>query len=209
MGMDFAQQQRNPAQHLVGIAFVILMHVGVVYALVTGLAHKVVEVVRGPLETKFIADLKKPLPDTLPPPKLAPPPPFIPPPEIKISVAAPVTNTITQFTSKPVSAAAPAPAPPQVVQVRTAPVIDAKRSCAELEYPSASRRLEESGTVVLRFLIDESGKVIESKAESSSGFDRLDKAAQDALGRCQFKPGTVDGKPVKSWASLKYTWKLQ
>ena len=37
--------------------------------------------------------------------------------------------------------------------MRLPPVIDAKRSCAEPEYPSASRRLEEEGTVVLRFLI--------------------------------------------------------
>ena len=33
--MDFAQQQRNPIRHLVGIGGVVLLHVLVIYALVT------------------------------------------------------------------------------------------------------------------------------------------------------------------------------
>ena len=40
--MDYAQQQRNPAKHLVGIAVVILLHIALVYALVNGLARKVI-----------------------------------------------------------------------------------------------------------------------------------------------------------------------
>ena len=43
--MDYAQQQRNPAKHVVGIAVVILLHIALVYALVNGLARKVVEVI--------------------------------------------------------------------------------------------------------------------------------------------------------------------
>ena len=89
-----------------------------------------------------------------------------------------------------------------------AAVIDANRNCAKPEYPSASRRLEETGTVVVRFLIDVDGRVVDSKVESSSGYDRLDEAARNALGRCQFRPGSVDGKPEKTWASIKYIWKL-
>ena len=46
--MDYAQQQRNPAKHMVGISFVIVFHVILVWALVNGLARKVVEVVKGP-----------------------------------------------------------------------------------------------------------------------------------------------------------------
>ena len=52
--MDFAQQQRNPAKHLAGLTFVVLLHVAVIYALVNGLARKVVEVIKQPLETKII-----------------------------------------------------------------------------------------------------------------------------------------------------------
>ena len=37
--MDFARQQRDPTRHLIGISVVILLHVIVIYALVTGLAR--------------------------------------------------------------------------------------------------------------------------------------------------------------------------
>ena len=40
--MDFAKQQRNPARHLLGIGAVVVLHILVVYALVSGLARKVV-----------------------------------------------------------------------------------------------------------------------------------------------------------------------
>ena len=184
--MDFAQQQRNPARHLIGASIVTLAHVLAVYALANGLSHKVMEIVHGPLETKLIEEFKKPPPDQPPPPppKLAPPPPpYIPPVEVNITVAAPVTNTITQVTS---TRPAPVVAAPPKRTERVAPVIDAKTNCAKPEYPSASRRLDESGTVIVRFLIDVDGRVLESKVETSSGFSRLDEAARTALGRCRF-----------------------
>ncbi|HET9024451.1 MAG TPA: energy transducer TonB, partial [Burkholderiaceae bacterium] len=63
MAMDFAQQQRDPTRHLIGISAVVLLHVLVVWALVSGLARKVVEVVKGPIEVKVIEEIiKKPPP---------------------------------------------------------------------------------------------------------------------------------------------------
>ena len=208
--MDFAQEQRNPAKHLLGLSFVLVLHLVLVWGLVNGLGHKLIEVVKKPYETKLLEEAKKPEQDKAPPPppKLAPPPPpFVPPVEVNIAVTAPVANTITQVSSK---LAPPAPPAPVVkhVPVIVPPVIDAKRNCSKPEYPSASRRLEETGTVVLRFLIDLEGRAVESKVETSSCFARLDEAARIALGRCQFKPGTVDGKPERTWGNIKYTWIL-
>lgn len=93
--------------------------------------------------------------------------------------------------------------------VRVAPIINAAQNCQKPEYPSASRRLEEEGTVQLRFLVGIDGLVIQSQVEKSSGFARLDEAARAGLSKCQFKPGTVDGKPEQSWATMKYTWRLE
>ena len=81
-------------------------------------------------------------------------------------------------------------------------------SCEKPEYPSSSKRLEEEGTVQLKFLVGADGKVIESAVEKSSGFRRLDEAARQSLSKCTFKPGTKDGVAVESWASMKYTWAL-
>lgn len=201
-----------------GIGIVIVLHIVLVYALLNGLARKIVEVVQAPLETKIIEEVKPPpvdKPPPPPPPRLsAPPPPFIPPPEVRVDVPVP-QNTITAVSNvkPPVEApvpvarpavVAPAPAPP----AKTAAVVDA-RNCAKPEYPPASLRAQETGLVVLQFLIGVDGSAIESKIEKSSGFRRLDEAARHALALCRFKPGTEDGKPVQSWARIEYQWKIE
>jgi protein TonB len=211
--MSYALQQ-SPSRRIGGVIFVGLLHLGILYALVTGLGRQAIEVLRQPLVTKIIEEVK-PQADVPPPPPLKfapPPPPYIPPPEVQIQAPA-SSNAIAVVTTvkppepvaaPPVQAVAPAAAP-----VRVPAVIDAGRSCRPPEYPAASRRSEEVGTVGLLFLIDAEGGVIESKVESSSGHSRLDEAALGALGRCKFKPGTVDGKPEQTWARLRYVWKLQ
>ncbi len=183
-----------------------------IYALIHGLARKIVEIVAPPLETKIIEEIKPPQPEKPPPPppKLAaPPPPFIPPPEINIQQPPPQAPTITATPTPPPPAPvtiAPTPAP--VAPVRTPPVVLAA-SCEKPEYPSASRRGGETGTVLLSFLIDVNGKVIESKIETSSGFRRLDDAAKAGLELCKFRPATVNGQPTRAWARIEYVWRLE
>lgn len=203
--MDYAQQQRNPAKHLVGIGIVIVLHVILVWGLVSGLAQTAIDVMKGPLETKIIKEAKPPPPEAPPPPppKLAPPPPdFIPPPEVNIAVEAAPTNTITSVTT---TAAPPRPVP-QAPAARVPPVVKAK-GCQEPEYPPSSARLGEAGRVVLQLLVDVNGKVVDSKVETSSGFPRLDEAARAALSLCKFTPGTADGKPEQAWGRIAYVFK--
>ena len=76
--MRLAQQQRNPVRQIVGFAIVTVLHAGIIYALVYGLARRVVEVIQQPVATKIIEEVKPPPPDvppSLPPPMLAAPPP--------------------------------------------------------------------------------------------------------------------------------------
>lgn len=205
--MDYAQQQRNPAKHLIGIGAVVLFHVLVVWALVSGLAHKIVEVVKGPLETKIIQEVKPPPPEAPPPPppKLAPPPPdFIPPPEVNIAVEPPPTNTIAAVSSKPAPVAAPVQAAAAASHVP--PVVRAK-GCREPDYPPSSARLGEQGRVVLQMLVNTDGKVVDSKVETSSGFPRLDEAARSALSLCKFTPGTFQGQAEQAWGRIAYVFK--
>lgn len=218
--MDFSQVERNPTKKFAGIAIVILLHVFIVYALVTGLARKVVEVIQQPLETRIIEEIKPlPPPDKPPPPpppKLtAPPPPFIPPPEVQI--AQPVQpNVITATTTvKPTTTelapVAKVTAPPTVAPsapVHVAAVVDPS-ACAKPEYPRTSLRAEETGVVTLAFLIGTDGRVVDSRVEKSSGFKDLDKAARNGLSLCKFKPGSFDGKPEQSWTKMQYVWKLE
>lgn len=104
--MDFSHRGVDPKRHVIGFMTVVLFHGFIVYALVTGLAKKVVDVVRAPIETKVIEEIKKPPPPPEialpPPPKLeAPPPPFIPPPEVQIATPPPPAATITAVTPTP------------------------------------------------------------------------------------------------------------
>lgn len=219
--MDFTEYERNPGKKFTGLAVVVLLHIFIVYALVTGLARKVVEVIKQPIETKIIEEVKPPPPKDLPPPPpppklLAPPPPFIPPPEVQIQQPQQQQNTITAVSNvKPDSPFMP----PQRVEtpvakeaprnaVRVAAVVDSK-ACEKPEYPRKSLRNEEQGTVTLEFLIGLDGRVVDSKVDKSSGFKDLDKAAIAGLSLCKFTPGTVDGKPVQSWTKMQYVWKLE
>lgn len=92
---------------------------------------------------------------------------------------------------------------------RVSASLQASANCQKMPYPELSSRREEQGTVHLKLLIGADGRVLESQVEQSSGYARLDEAARAGLSKCQFKPGTVDGKPEPSWASMKYTWRLE
>ncbi|CAB1369551.1 energy transducer TonB [Denitratisoma oestradiolicum] len=203
----YFQPQKNASRRMTSIGLVVLLHIGIGYALLTGLHRAVVDVIRDPFDVNIIEDAKKPPPDKPPPPppKNLPPPP--PPPQVPMPEVALPAATVSSGPTITVATKQEAP-PPPVASVRVPPVVSAS-SCTKPEYPAASKRLEEEGTVVLNFLIDVDGRVVQGKVEGTSGFERLDKAALDALGRCQFKPGSVDGRPEQAWAKMKYTFKLQ
>lgn len=223
--MDYAQQQRNPGKHMTGFLTVLVLHVILGYALVAGLGRKIVEVVKGPIETKIIEEVKPPPPpppeNLPPPPKTAPPPPsFVPPPEVQIANPPPAPAiTVTREApppAPPVAIApppAPVPAPPAPVARQAVPAqIDVGR-CDKPEYPAAATRAEATGTTKIRFTVDAAGKVSKAEIEKSAGSSRehrlLDRTAVEALSKCPFKPGTDEhGKPVGATTLVDYVWKL-
>jgi len=202
---------RSQSRRLTGMVITVVLHIPLIYALIHGLARKIVEIVTPPLETKIIEEIKPPQPDKPPPPppKLeTPPPPFIPPPEVNIQMPMQMAPTITAVAPTPPPKPAPmVPTPPRE-PTRTAAVVNAA-SCDKPDYPPAARRANETGTVLLNFLIDIDGKVIDSKVERSSGSRRLDEAARAGLELCTFRPATVDGKPQRAWARIEYVWRLE
>ncbi|MDE3233064.1 MAG: TonB family protein [Pseudomonadota bacterium] len=210
--IDYASRQRTPRKHVVGFAVVVVLHGLLFWAINSGLARKFVKVIKGPVEAVLLEETKPdiPPPPPPPPPKNLPPPPpaYVPPVDVPVSAPSPV-NAIAAVSNTPQPVAPPSPAPVQVHVPVSTPAVISAASCEKPEYPSASKRLEEEGTVQLKFLVGVDGKVIESAVEKSSGFRRLDEAARAGLSKCQFKPGTVDGKPQQSWASMKYTWRLE
>lgn len=65
-------------------------------------------------------------------------------------------------------------------------------------YPPQSRRLREQGLVVLRVVIDERGTAQSIEIETSSGHERLDDAAREAVARAAFRPYVEDGAPRRA-----------
>jgi len=175
--MDYSQRHADPKRHLVGITVVILFHLLVVWALVSGLAKKVVDVVRAPIETKVIEEIKKPPPPpevvVPPPPKLeAPPPPFIPPPEIQIATPPPAPTITATTPTPPPAPVVIAPAPPPVVAAAPAPSappapVSAGVVCSNFQtvmgdvaYPREAQRAGiEKGEALIQFTLSPTGEV--------------------------------------------------
>ena len=201
---------RTSSRRLTGVAITVVLHIALIYALIHGLARKIVEIVTPPLETKIIEEIKPPADKPPPPPPklVTPPPPFVPPPEVNIQMPMQQAPTITAVAPTPPPTPAPfVPTPPRQA-LATAPVVNAA-SCDKPEYPPAARRANETGTVLLNFLIDVNGKVIDSKIERSSGSRRLDEAARAGLELCNFRPATLDGRAQRAWARIEYVWRLE
>jgi periplasmic protein TonB len=229
--VNFAEQQRNPGKHVVGFGVVLALHLVLGWALVTGLAQRLVEVIKAPIETKIIEEQKPPPPpppeNLPPPPKFAPPPPsYIPPPEVQVQ-APPTAPTITTTQAKPPPtpvtvapppvAAPPAPPPPPPAPPRRAaqPAIADAKACAPTgdDYPAAARRAEATGTTAIRFTVGADGKLAGAEIVRSAGPSRehkmLDRLAQSKLSECQFKAGIDEnGKPTAGTFNVEYVWKL-
>jgi protein TonB len=177
--------------HAVGFGVVVAVHLVIGYALVSGLAKKVVDSVREPLEARLIDDVKKPPPPppapVKPRPKLAaPPPPFVPPPEVSVAPP-PVAPTIVAVT--PVAPPAPvefkpepppAPAPPPAPKVEQVAIGVA---CPTMVKPVLPRRAAQEGIagLVQAQATIRGGKVVDVQILQSRPRGLFDAAVRTAM----------------------------
>lgn len=76
-------------------------------------------------------------------------------------------------------------------------------------YPAMSRRLGEEGRVVLRVFVDVEGRAEHIELKSSSGFPRLDQAAEDAVRRWKFVPAKRGNEVVATWVAVPIVFNLR
>ena len=165
--MNFNPTEQASGRRFVGIGTVALLHVVVVYALLTGLAKKVVDIVKAPIETKVIEEVKKPpMPPevpVLPPPKMeAPSPPFIPPPEVQIAAPPPPQATVSATTSTPPPTTEVRPTPVQPAAPPKPAIVSMAVVCPKMVAPLMPGRAvseEINGSVTARATI-RNGKVV-------------------------------------------------
>ena len=221
--MDFSNKEKDSTSRVIGLTAIIALHAFVGYAVVSGLGKKMIDVIKKPVETKIIEEVKPPPPKELPPPPpppevKAPPPPFIPPPEVVVNTPPPPQPAISQTTNvKPATSELPRTPPPvkNTGEATPAPkqaaetAHDKTGECEVPDYPRAAQRAGAEGTVRISFLVGTDNRVKEARIDKTSGNRELDKAAKEKLSECnRFKAGIVDGKPVESWATVDYVWKL-
>ncbi|MGE0372245.1 MAG: energy transducer TonB [Gammaproteobacteria bacterium] len=196
----------------------LILVIGLHLALVWGLWNTEIRYAieqSAPLFVSLIAKAppkEEPTPEPPPPiPEPVKPKPVIepPPPKPQQIVSEDPVQDIAEFTAPP-----PDPVPVESVP-EPAPVIEATPvieqvtlpelavACPERTppvYPVWSKRMREQGEVVLQVFLDNSGRVVRTEINRTSGSPRLDEAALQAVQRWRCRPATKDGRPVSAVA---------
>lgn len=161
----------------------------------------------------------EPVSPVVPPTRLTPEPaapaPATPPAASPVPESAPAATTVAK------------PAAPLTTGPATTPATGSNRSSGDEapgprlvsgvaylrepapEFPAASRRLGEQGTVMVKVLVDEQGHAAEVQIHRSSGFNRLDRAASRAVAQAVFRPYSINGRAQSAWTIVPIHFKLE
>jgi len=148
---------QDPSSRVKGIVIVVVLHVLIGYALVSGMARKGLELVKKPLEAVVIQEVIIPPPPPPPPPKkveppkevpkVQAPPPFVPPPDVAPPVASTAPAIVATHTPSPAPAVIAPPAP-----LAPAPVVAGPKraaigvACPTQVAPEMPRKAIQDGT---------------------------------------------------------------
>src|SRR5262249_34329726 len=150
---------------------IVALHVFIIWALATGLAHRAIEVLAPPIQTTIVEETKKEeAPPPPPPPQFERPPVELPPPDVTINVPVETETTAIRVTNTPVVKAAP------VVVAKPGTSVGFGKGFPNSDdyYPDASRRLEEQGTVTVHVCVGPDGKLTEEPTIAKTSGARLD-----------------------------------
>ena len=206
---------QTPVARWLGIAIVLVVHGLVVWGLmanrllpmpdeaVTLMVNFIAPPAQQQVAPKHAPQPPAPKPLPSPPPRqlvaeapvLSPAEPVAPPtPEVPLVEAAPPAPFM------------PLPVGPVALGGELSIVCPERRAPA---YPSVSRRLGESGKVVLRVTLDAQGRVTKATVERSSGHRRLDEAAQAAVREWRCTPAQRNGQAVEATALQPFNFVLE
>jgi protein TonB len=176
------------------VAIIIALHVFVLWALATGLANKVVEVLAPPIEAEIVDEVEaEDEPPPPPPPEMERPPVEVPPPEVSIDLPMETTSTAIQdVTDRP-----PPPAPPPPPRVAGTPAKMTRPVNPDDYYPPGSIRREEQGSPVVQACVGPNGRLLRDPVVTdTSGFPDLDAAAVKVAKATRYAAGTEAGSAL-------------
>jgi periplasmic protein TonB len=170
---------------------IIGIHVGMFWALASGLAQKVVTVLAQNIEADIVDEVKDDEPPPPPPPpEMERPPVEVPPPEVAIDLPMETTSTAIQdVTDKP-----PPPAPPPPPRVAGTPAKMTRGVDVDQYYPPGAKRREEQGAPIVQACVAANGRLArEPVVTETSGFPELDAAAIKVAKASRYTPATDGG----------------
>ncbi|WP_322597070.1 energy transducer TonB [Sphingomicrobium arenosum] len=208
------------------IVIVALIHVALGYALVSGLALRVVEKTVEDLKTFDVENEPPPPPEEPPPPPpeqpqvqtpppVVAPPPIVrtnpqPPPVTTVRVAPPPQVTTVAPVTPPTPPTPPAPPPPRIEPASARG--DVRTLFSADDYPSRALRNEEEGSARARLTIGTNGRVEGCQIVQSTGSSSLDDATCKVLTRrARFTPATdsTGAKVVDTYTTPTIQWRIQ
>lgn len=225
--MAYADQEMS-GNRIVALIIVALIHIGIGYVLISGLAYEAAKKV---VERVTTVDIEEPEPpeeeEPPPPPEEVPettvPPPVAPPPPINVAVAPPPIVTQTEIPPPapparvippPAPVAPPAPPPPPPPPKFTPKAAEPRgnpgRWVTNNDYPSRAQREEREGTTGFRLSIGTNGRVTNCQITRSSGHSDLDETACRYLTRrARFRPAKDgNGEETTGSYSNSIRWEI-
>ncbi len=210
--MAYADQKMS-GNRIIALIIVALIHIVLVYALVTGLAYEGIKKVMQRVST---VDIKEEVKKELPPPpkKVDLPPPLVAPPvRINVAPAPPQIITVAEPPPAPpppifVPPPPAAPPPPRFTPKGAVPKGNPGSWATTNDYPSRALREEREGTTGFRVTVGPDGKVTDCTVTSSSGHSDLDEAAcANIRRRARFAPAMDgNGNPTTGSYSNRVRW---
>ena len=191
--MAYANRKQMSSNRTASIIVVVLLHIVLGYALVSGLAYNVLKKANVDLKTFDVSEPPPPPEEKPPPPPEnvpeTPPPPVAPPSIVRMEApSAPVITTVPVAppTPPPVITAPPPPPPPppppRVVEPAKARG-DLHALFSTDDYPNSALQAQQQGTTAVSISIGPDGRVVGCDITSSSGSSALDSATCNIIRR--------------------------
>lgn len=160
-----------------------------------------------PVTKPVIKPEVEPKPDTLVPQPLASEVPTAT--EVKSSDENTTTEPVTDEQPTETKAAVAEQAAPKVEVTEPPRFGVAYLNNPKPKYPSLSRRSGEEGRVLLRVLVNANGNPETVEISSTSGFERLDNAALEAVKQWRFVPAKKNNTPMSAYVTVPINFSLK
>jgi protein TonB len=225
-----SQTQGQKLNSWLGLVLVLLGHAIAIYLLATQSPPDKVKVL--PTKPMLVSIIALPAPEPELAPIIEPPKPEVKP-IIKPKKVVEKIKPIEKPTERLVEATTEPPKEPEITAPQAAPVLEPVIAKAPPkaepiieekyeeprfgvsylnnpapDYPPMSRRLGEEGRTMMKVLVSAEGLAEDVQIEKSSGSDRLDNAAVNAVKRWRFIPAKRNNQPLSAYVLVPMKFSL-